>query len=216
MKKKKKTGPNGEFIGRKGNTVSYLLNGQVVTRTIGVVTSWSDPQKLIQMKTKLISPVLKAAKVYIELGFKTTFRLQTWSINNKATSENNPAAITGIYPDFTLDYSKIIFSMGDVPMPKNAQVQLIDNALNFTWEADLANEDADESDQIMLLAYFPETKSTLTVLSGAKRTVEQDKIILTSWTKQTVIETYVSYVSDDRNSVSNSVYTGQLIWDNNS
>jgi len=215
MKKKKKS-IKGEFIGRKGNIVSYVLNGQLVSRTIGEVTSWSHAQKQVQMKTSLISPILKATKKYIDLGFKTTPRLETWSINNKATSENNPAAITGIYPDFILDYSKLLFSMGTLPMPKNALVQLIDNVITFTWEADLENENADEDDQIMLLAYFPETLSTMTVLSGARRTEQQDKIVLTSWTKQTVIETYLSFVSEDRNSVSNSVYTGQLIWDINS
>lgn len=214
--RKKKNSPFGDFIGRIGNMVCYPLNGQIVCRTIGKVTHWSEAQQAVQMRTELISPILIATKKYIDAGFKTTPRLQTWSINNKATSENNPSAIKGSFPDLEVDYSKLLFSMGNLPVPKNPQVQLVNNVLTFSWEADLENENANDTDQIMLLDYFPEKLKTLMVLSGNQRPLEQHKITLPTWTEETLIETYLSFVSEDRNSISNSIYAGQIIWNKNS
>lgn len=209
-------GPFGDFHGRHGNMVFYKLNGKTVGRTIGVVdpSTYTDNQFAVRQKTTLINPLLKATKAFTRVGFKNTPRVENWDFYSMATSMNNPGAITGKYPDQEIDYSKVILSMGAISAPLHPQVKLINNTLEFNWRADQDNERAHLRDQIMLCAYFPETEKALTLLSGARRNEEKQTLPLPSFTHNMIIETYISFVADDRDDVSNSVYVGRIIWDN--
>jgi len=48
-------------------------------------------------------------------------------------------------------------------------------------------------------------------MGGAMRTAKKDKIKLTKFTKPSVIETYIAFVSNNRERMSDSVYLGQII-----
>lgn len=95
----------------------------------------------------------------------------------------------------------------------NAEVKLADKKLQFSWAPDLENEENDPSDQVMLIAYFPQTFLALTVKNGSPRTAGKHDIRLPSFKKAMVIETYMAFISEDRERVSDSIYLGQLIWD---
>ena len=206
-------GASGNFIGRIGNMVYYLLNGKIVGRTIGKVESYSDKQLEIQMRTAVISPFFKTLNDFIRIGFKNTPKEDpNWNFYNIAMSLNNPQAIKGTYPDLEINYEKIILSEGAIPSPKNPHVLLNGNILEFTWDPDVDAKGADNRDQVMLLAWFPETEKTVFLTSGARRTDGKERLKLPSFKDDTIIETYISFTADDRTDVSTSVYTGQLIW----
>jgi len=206
-------GPGGPSIGKNKNYVSYFRMGQYITRTIGEITSWTEPQYENQMRMGLTTAFLKPVKQFTDVGFRYCPKPKsTWGAYTMALSLNRKAITTGIYPDLDIDFSKAILSMGDLPVPKNAEVNLTDSIIKFSWSAELEHAKADESDRVMCVAYFPENGQALTVLSGAKRTEEEQTIVLPSFTEEMVIETYICYISEDRKRVSNSVYTGQLHW----
>ena len=209
-------GPFGDFHGRHGNMVFYKLNGKTVGRQIGEIdpSTYTVNQFAVRQKTTLINPVLKATKAYTRMGFKNSPKPGNWDFYSMATSMNNPGAITGDYPHQEVNHSKVILSAGKITAPVSVGVRLINNALEFTWTADLENENSHPRDQIMLCAYFPETEKALTLLSGARRPEEQQLLPLPSFTHTMAIETYLSFVADDRSDVSNSVYGGRIIWDN--
>ena len=69
----------------------------------------------------------------------------------------------------------------------------------------------------MLLAYKPANDEADYLVSGARRNegTEELKVTLRTKTesnslKDEFIETYIAFVSDDRNSISDSVYVGRL------
>lgn len=208
-------GAFGDFTGRIGNMVFYRLNGKIVGRSIGKVEHFSEKQEEVQMRTSLITPFLTPLLEFIRIGFRHTPKPQSWDFYSVATSVNKPGAIMGKYPKLKINYKKVILSMGAVPPPKNAKVTLNDKVLEFTWDADLETKNADSMDQVMLVAYFPETLKSVFVTSGARRTAGTDKLNLPSFNEKTVIETYMSFITDDRTDVSNSVYMGRLIWKEN-
>jgi len=210
-------GPDGVSLGRIGNKVTYIRLGKIVTRTIGVVTSWSPLQKEVQMRMKLVGEFLKPVKDVLEIGFKNAEKPdQTWSNHNLAVSLNTPQAIKGTYPNLELDYSKLVLSKGTIPQPKNLKTELNNDAIKFSWDADLQADDADADDQLMCVVYFPEKNQAFKVISGAKRTARELLFKLPTFKKKLKIETFVCFVSDDHKNVSDTVYGGQLIWDNNS
>ncbi|CAM4170481.1 hypothetical protein SAMN06265348_105369 [Pedobacter westerhofensis] len=205
-------GAFGDFTGRIGNMVFYKLNGKIVGRTIGIVETYSEKQEEVRMRTQLISPFLTPLKDFIRVGFRNTPKPQDWDFYSVATSVNKPGAIKGIYPNLEINYKKVILSLGSVPSPKNPKVILNDNILEFSWEPDLDAGGADLLDQVMLVAYFPQTLKAVFITSGARRTAGTEKLKLPSFNEKTVIETYISFITDDRTDVSNSVYTGRLTW----
>jgi hypothetical protein len=206
-------GPMGTNVGKMGGYVSYFLNGELVTRSIGVTDHWSDAQLANQMRTGLTTALLKPVKDFINIGMKYSPKpKKSWSSYTLATSVNKKQATKGIYPDLEIDFEKVVLAIGDIPVPLNPKVQLNDGRITFTWDADLSSAGTDNNDQVMCAAYFPETFQSFNVLSGAKRGEEKQDISLPSFTEEMRIETYICFVSEDRRRVSDSVYLGQLNW----
>lgn len=207
-------GINGPFIGRIGNTVGYLDKyGTNIIRGIGEKTSSKGKEFDNQQQTALVTGLLKPVKEFIKVGFRNAPAEKRWDYYSFATSVNKPGAIKGIYPDQEIDYEKVLFSLGNIPPPKNPAVVLNNSILEFSWTSDMDAEGTEADDQIMLIAYFPESMRALQQLSGARRIEQKQTLRLPVFTKETVIMTYMSFISDDRKKLSNSVFTGQVIWD---
>ena len=206
-------GAFGDFNGRMGNMVFYKLHGKTVGRMIGKVEAYTDKQKEVHLRTAVLSPVLEPLNDFIRIGFKNTPRKKpSWNFYNVAMSLNNPRAITGKYPNLEINFEKIILSKGAIPAPKNPRVLLAGNTLEFTWDPDVNADGADRLDQVMLVACFPETGKNLFLTSGARRVVGVERLELPTLDEDTIIETYIAFNGDDRTDVSNSVYTGRLVW----
>ena len=203
---------NRGFIGRVGNTVTYLLNGQIVKRTIGKSSKAPTvSQLLVRQKTKIITGFLNPLKEYINFGFEFEARLvQKKSAYNIATSYNWLNALTGEYPDQKIDFSKVLLSRGHLPVTNNIDVKVIDNRLEFTWDKTIATDRIKGSDRVMLLAYLPQENRAVSLIGGAERLEGGEHLIIPEYKQGSLIETYVSFVSADYKSISNSVYTGKV------
>lgn len=206
-------GINGPIIGRIGNNVAYMLNDENIIRGIGDPGPKNDLQKGVNKTMALISPLLVNVQNYIELGFKNTKKDKKMASYSYALRVNLKTGVKGLYPKQKIDYKNLRFSEGDVAIPKKPKVKLNGDSLEFTWDADLQNIAADHTDQVMLIAYLPQGKKAITLLSGERRTAEFQQLKLTSFTKKMRIETYMSFINDDRTDVSNSVYVGHVMWD---
>jgi len=203
---------NRGFIGRVGNTVTYLLNGQIVKRTIGKSSKEATiPQLSARQKTKIITGFLNPVKEFINIGFEFEARLvQKHSAYNIATSYNWLNALTGEYPDQQIDFSKVLLSRGKMPSTNNIDVKFQGNKISFKWDETIVNEGMKESDRVMLLAYLPKENRAVSLIGGAERLEGGEYLIIPECKEGIHIETYVSFVSADYKSISDSVYTGQV------
>lgn len=208
-------GITGVFIGRIGNIVGYMLNGKNIIRNIGKTGPHNDNQKANETKLGIISALAKVIDEFLAYGFKNSKRKPGLSTRSYAIGLNKKVAVKGKYPRQKIDFKRLIVSEGNVPAPKNAAVKLSGRNLEFSWQADLDADGADEGDQVMLLAYLPEGKKAIKVLSGARRTEEFQQLQLPASTKDYTIEVYISYISDDRSAASPSVYLGKHNWTKN-
>ncbi|MGY0036432.1 DUF6266 family protein [Pedobacter sp. NJ-S-72] len=106
-----RNGSNGSFSGRNGNVITYMLNGQWVSRIIGLRTDKpTKPVLAIWQVTKLCTDFLKPVKDFIMTGFELETKGTFLNYHNAATACNRPNAITGEYPDQQIDFTKVLFS----------------------------------------------------------------------------------------------------------
>jgi hypothetical protein len=197
----------GAVRGKVNNLVFYPLNGQELVRVVGTKkTIRSDAVKAQNNSMALLMSFFSKINVYLRAGFKNEAKSTIYNYHNLATSYNKINAISIIDNLPQIDYSKILLSRGTALPANDPRVELAAEGLHFEWETDenipwIANQD-----QAMLMAYFPEINEAIFNLAGAKRIEGSDVLNLPSAFRDLRMETYLSFVSVDRESVSNSTY----------
>lgn len=205
-------GITGPFIGRVGNIVGYMLNGVNVMKQIPQYNAPKTPKQLAnQQRMALVSTFATAIEDFLRFSFRSVATPDKLGPRNYAISVNKEKAVKGCYPDQQTDFEKMVVAAGHIPSPKNARLNRTENRLEFSWDADLETEGAGKRDQVMLLAYFPQTRKSVFITSGAYRTVGKEILQLPAFEEETVVETYMAFVADDRNDASPSVYLGKII-----
>lgn len=210
---KLKNGMDNGFRGKVDNFVIYDLNDQVVKRRIGTRTKpFTLPELANQQSMAVVSALLKPVKEFIEIGFELEAGLMRKSQHNMAYSYNYKNALSGIYPDKYIDFEKVLFSRGNMPLTQDVKADLTADGLEFTWNTEMKSAGLSATDQSMLMAYFPEKKYAAYLAGGATRNKGVAQLSLPLSRKPVVVETYISFISVNHKSISNSIYTGQLIW----
>lgn len=207
-----KKGTEG-YTGKVGNTVTYDLKGQSVKRSIGISTKPPTVKQLkVRQKTALVTELLRPVKEFIRIGFDLETRKTLLSPYNKATSVAKLKAIKGEYPDQDIDFSKVQFSSGNMPVNPNVSVKVLTMGLEFHWDIDFLAEGIKWNDNIMVLAYVPEKRNAYFHLSGARRIEGMERLTLPRFNETVKLEIYVSFISADRKSICNSIFVGELLW----
>lgn len=207
-----KFGPFGPFSGKLGKVIGYVdKNGRQQLRTIGehIFENPSDQLKETWAKTSLASKFLKPVTEYISMGFAAEAKSRKMTAYNLASSFTRKA-ITGNYPNLWIDYSKILFSAGNMPVVQNPEVIAVEDGLMFTWDTANLEVGTRKSDLVMLMAYLPDSGKAYYLRSGAKRIQGYEHLILPFIPAGQKVETYISFNSEDHKDICNSIYTGEI------
>lgn len=206
-------GSNDGFIGRIGNTVTYIRYGKLEKRTIGLRTDKPTvPVLRSRQVTALTTALLKTVKPFIAVGFELEGKLEFKSYYNVATSYNRLNAISGTYPKQKIDFTKVLFSHGKMPVTPNVSVNRTEKGLVFNWDASFTAKEVSGNDQVMLMAYSPGKPGTVFQLNAGRRSEGEANLTIRKRKKPLLLETYISFISENRKRVSNSIYAGQVIW----
>jgi len=206
-----KNGILGAAKGRISNLVTYTLNDQEIVRSIGVNTKAPTAKQLNnKMQMRTIMDFFSGMETLLQTGFYPKARGTTKNYHNLAIFYNKPNALKGFYPEVEIDYSKIIISAGVLPQPVNAIVEPGEAGLNFSWDVEGYTWPENE-DQVMLMAYAPAKKEKVFISSGARRIEGRAVLEITPSMRNQVLEIYISFVSDDRQRVADSLYLGQIV-----
>lgn len=203
-----KKNSNG-FKGKVGTTVTYPLKGQMVERTVGENTN--DPtamQQQTRQKTTLITALLAPVMDYIRIGFKVATEKTLLSPYNLATSINWLEAITGVYPNQEIDFSRAVFSKGKMPPDTDVKVVLNAGGMEFSWNAAAILAGTKLTDSVMVMAYCPEKKLAFCITDGARRREGSEQLNLPKYRSKTLFHTYITFVASNLKSNTNSMYLG--------
>ena len=161
---------------------------------------------------QVLSPFFNLISPYLAIGFELSAIINENSANNSAKSYNLVNAITGEYPNQEIDYNKVRLTEGTLPVAENAEVISVPEGFKFTWTYDDLNPLAAPDDKTMLLAYFPDENTRFYMISGVERKQCQQVLQIDEIMRGQEAETYISFITDNRKSISNSVYTGKKLF----
>lgn len=200
------------FLGRQGNTVTYLRCGKIVRRTIGIPTgSPTKIQRKYRTQTPLTNDFLAPVSEFYKIGFKLEAQLAKKTSRDLIDSYTRLNCIKGQYPNQEIDFTKALFSKGKMPETPGIKAELNENGLEFTWDTKLIPGKFRNDDQVMLLVYFPELNNADYTISGGARSKGSAQFSLLKNEEPTLMEAYISFISADHKKISDSIYTGQFI-----
>jgi len=203
-------GAFGRFIGKIGNLVGSTWKNVDYMRMKPDKkrTSFSDAQLVQQLKFKTAVDFLRTF---------TRLTNQTFmSVNDKMTGYNRALqyvlknAITGTNPNYTINYSMVLISQGDLPEEPDAKAVAAPNAVTFTWTYSTSGAGLSKpTDKAILLVYCEALKRSVFTLNGADRSAGTATLNVPNFKGQ-VVETWIGFISADGKEIATSLYTGQV------
>jgi len=199
--------------GKKSGTVYYKLNDTLVARGIGKNNKEpSLKQKTARLATAVTSAFLNEVMPYVNIGFQAIGRMTKTNQQNQAFSYNRKNAVRGTYPDVVIDYTKVLLSIGNKPLPTELKAFVAEDWLIITWNTELTLPNAFWDDQVIIMAYFPQLKNSVFLSGGAKRYQGTEHVPLKGIKRGYALHVFFSIISNDRANISNSIYLGEMNW----
>jgi hypothetical protein len=127
---------------------------------------------------------------------------------NKAFSYNVKNAITGVYPEFMIDYPMVLVSRGDLPNVQSTNVSSpIAESLKFSWTDNSGKGKAKSTDMAFAAVYNEENGQWCYEMNLSARN-KGECIMDLSLFKAKVVHSYFGFISADEKEVTDSIYTG--------
>ena len=207
----------GGFSGLVGTVVGAKFRGIDVIRSRPVKSKKPPKQSMLDQRSKfaLITKFLKRIKSWVDLGFSAGGT--TASPMNLAVALNLERAIKGISPAFSIDYTKLVLSNGELPVLENLSVTpAAARTLNFTWNEYEDWESNEErtvlrnTDRVSFLLHNPVTNSSLKGLLTGNRGMLAGKTFMSLAMMGAPCHLWTFVTSEDGMSISESQYLGTV------
>jgi len=199
----------GGFSGLVGTVIGGNWKGIDYMRSKANKRTFVPTQKQLeqQLKFALMMRFLQPMSALLKTSFND-YAVQKTGVNS-AFSYNYKNAITGDFPEFTIDYSKALVSRGLLPNAAGPAVILgTGNVLTWSW-TDNTGGDAKATDTAILVAYCEAMRQAIYTTDGGTRSDLTGDLNVSTFAGE-VVETYIGFISEDGRSVSVSNFTGEL------
>lgn len=171
----------------------------------------SENEMAVRLKFALVTRFLAKANTLIKLGYKKKVKKYS-SPMNIAVKETLRDAVTGEFPNFSIDYSKVVISTGSLDEPWETFMLPIGGAgIRISWLISrYMSKSSDITDMAMVFLYCEQTDQGVTVEQAAKRddlglTIELDKGFAGyHW------HAWIFFISENKKLVSDSVYLEEI------
>ena len=130
---------------------------------------------------------------------------------NRAVSLAMKTCVSGEFPDFKIDYSKLQLSKGHIPVPNSQNIcNITNNTFKLEWSfSEFLNEKTDDNLTIVLLNV---TKKQMVYNQNiALRSSKVVEFILPEYWSESEIHAWVYFSSSNNNSFSDSKYLGLIM-----
>ena len=206
-----KKGILGGFSGKVGTVVGASWKGIAYMRSLPqkVRNPRTEPQRMQRSKFALTMNFLKPITGLLRTGWKMYAHRQ--SPINAAMSYAIANAITGTYPNYAIDPSKVMISRGGLSPALNASVTpSAGGTIAFDWNDNSGSSTARQTDKALLAVVNPEKSEAVFDTAGAQRSdVTQSLNMPADWLGETV-HAYIGFISEDDKDLANSVYLGAV------
>ena len=205
-----KKGILGGFSGKVGTVVGANWKSISYMRSLPqkVKNPRTEAQRKQRSKFILVLGVLQSMNDLLRTGWKLYTQKQ--SAINAAMSYTLKNAITGTYPDYKIDFAKMLISRGSLTPAANGLATAAGCNVSISWDNNSNVGSAKPTDKALIVVLNPTKGETITVTAGEKRSTTggQGTVFLpTNWTGDEV-HSYLGFISEDGREVANSVYLG--------
>lgn len=202
----------GPIHGKLGSVVGAVWKKTAYVRTLAAENKEgrkaSAKQIACREKFKFVQEWLVPFYPYVTVGFRNYAKDKTEI--NAAFSKNYREATLGVYPNLSIDYTKVVFSRGLLPRLYAVQHQLVaPDLLSLTWQQN-HNDDSCYDDQLVLIVYNRELKLVDGFIGGCSRADLKCDFKLNPRLIGRPLDVYVSVISLNGKKVADSEYLGRL------
>ena len=202
----------GGFSGKVGTVIGSTWKGINYMRSISTnVSSSNSPAQLAQRaRFATVVKFLQPLTAYLRIGFKN--QAIKMSGFNAASSYNLGNAISGVYPNYVIDYSKAMVSRGNLPGALNPDIDATTpSRVDFTWENNLLDSNAKSEDKVMVVVYNALKGQVVTVVGGNTRASGSQSILLPASFTGDDVQCFIGFQSATESVVSNSQFVGEIL-----
>lgn len=202
----------GGFSGKVGTVIGGNWNGIDFMR--GIPAQIANPRTAAQQDQRArmatIIQFLSPLKSFLRTGFKK--QAIKMSAFNAATSYNLTHAITGTFPDYAVDFSKLRVSQGKLPGALNPSVNCPASCqVQFTWEDNSSNPGAMGDDRAVLLVFHPEKELVEYTFAGSFRAQGSQTISLPENFSGKEVQCFIAFQNASQSVISDSRWAGTLV-----
>ena len=202
----------GGFSGKVGTVIGGSWKGISYMRSIPASVSNPRTPAQLEQRAKFTAIVqfLRPLTAFLRIGFKSQAIKK--SAFNAAMAFNFKNIITGIYPAFDIDYSKVSVSQGNLPGALNPlTTSVATGTVRFAWEDNSWETDASDDDQAVLVVYNPARQAAVSVIGGITRAVGSQTITLPDSFTGDEVQCYIAFINANQSVISNSQYVSGLL-----
>ena len=202
----------GGFRGKVGTVVGNIWKGIATMRVH--VKSISNPKTAKQLEQRakfaLMIEFLKPLTDFVRTTFKHFAIKQT--AFNAAVSYNVKNAITGTYPAYGIDYSKVLVSKGSLPPVLNPEVtSTTAGQVEFSWQDNTGGPYAKATDKAAILVYNPAKGYSTDLIGGNTRTGGSQSLTLPANWSGDEVQCFIAFANENGSAYSNSAFVGGII-----
>jgi hypothetical protein len=202
----------GPFSGLVGTVVGATWKGLWVMRSRPVTTGKAPTQaQMVQRATfTLLSQFLSPLNDLLRIGFQAYN--SELSPFNAAFAANSEQAVTGTYPNLTIDYPKIKLAKGRLlAVPDIAMATTQDARLDFSWVNNADPDSTNGTDKITFLVYNPAKQGfAMARQVVARSALSYNMMVPAMWSEDNVY-VWAFFVKADGKTSSNSAYVGSTV-----
>ena len=130
---------------------------------------------------------------------------------NSAMSYNLNNALTGVYPDYSIDYASALVARGLLPGALNPQVAMNSTTeVEFSWTNNSNEAKAKGNDKVLLVVLNPAKQLAVTVVGGNTRAEGNQVVSLPENFTGDEVQCYIAFQDEKQTVLSNSVYVGAI------
>src|ERR1044071_3633544 len=196
-----------QFTGKLGNIVGYIRNGKQFYRALPRKSTKEPTPMQIAQKTRfrMTHDVLRPINPLVSTTFK---HRKNRAGHNLAFAYTIGNVITGPYPDYAINWSKLLISNGTLFPAAQPEAMVDSGRIIYQWKFQPFNN-YHQMDQVILAVYCPELKQCIYTIGSAERKCAGAGIDVQSFSGYTV-HTYIGFISPNKKLASRSQYTGSF------
>ncbi len=198
------SGKVGTVIGSSWKGIAYMKGRSLRTKNPKTI-----PQLKQRKKFALTIKFLSSINPYLKYGYKNYTAKQT-AINAAMSYMMHNECIAGEYPNYTIDFSKLKVSLGQLKKAENPTVTLTSGTASFGWTDNSGNGNAESTDLVMALLYNKVKKEAEYDIGNATRADGEMSFRYPNDWQGDSVEVYLSLMSENGQLVSESEYMGEV------